>query len=343
MDELTVWLIGLGTLGLVLWYSSRAWERRQEINRLVGGELVMAGKHDHNIESVGGRSAQLMNDLPARLNRGWMEHKVDESIATFEESPGLFENWLITLRDRYRTPREIEIYQNAEKKLRAKMSFLKIAIDADVAIATVQEQHDIQTLKVKTAHVNAKKDYDIATGTAELAVDNTLTAAKIQNVSLRRQLTEAEAAAGAATRPLIETSEAVRQREREQELADAEHETALARERAEKAKHEAAARDHRRSRTAPKPSTGDAPPPPRATASERRALLVQAEDLKAKALSKVETQAREDAENLKRKFGADSEEYRDREDYWQHRLVTFRGRDPVTFLGQEDQERLGRG
>lgn len=106
--------------------------------------------------------------------------------------------------------------------------------------------------------------------------------------------------------------------------------------------YEADARGHRRPQAAPKPSTGDAPPP-RATASERRALLVQAEDLKAKALSKVETQAREDAQVLKQKFGADSEEYRDREAYWQHRLVTLRERDPVTFLSQEDQERLGRG
>ena len=150
--------------------------------------------------------------------------------------------------------------------------------------------------------------------------------------------------ATAAHRPLVETNEAIRQRERAEEAAEAQHAATVASHRAQKAKYQADARGHRRSQGAPQPSTGDTPPPPpRATAAERRALLVQAEDLKAKALTKVETQAREDAKDLKQTFGADSEEYREREAYWQHRLVTLRSRDPVTFLSQEDQERLRRG
>lgn len=338
-DPLTLVLVGFGGVGLVLWYTSRSFERRREINFLVEGNPIMAQKNDRGSQQIGARSAQLMNDLPARLDPGWMEHQAEQSIAVFKATPGLFENWLLTLRDRYRTPLEIEIYENAEKKLRARMSFLKTAIEADVAATTAREQHDIQTLKVKTEHVTAKRDYAIASGTADISVENKLMAAQLENETLRRQLEEARAASTSAHRPLVETREAIRNREREEEAADAAHTATLAYQRAQKAKHEADARGYRRPQREPKASTDKAPPPP-VNAAERRALLLRAEELKVQAINKADMRARKELDELKQEYGADSEEYNARDAYWNSRLIELKERRPETFLGAEDCERL---
>lgn len=339
-DQVTLAFIGAGGAGLVLWYASRALERRRQINRLVKGAPIVAQRKDSSLDRLGERSAQLMNDLPTRLDPGWMEDQVQQNLTVFRESRGLFESWLLTLRDRYRTPQEIEVYDNAEKKLRARMSFLKTAIEADVAATTAREQHDIQTLKVKTEHITAQRDFNIASGTADITVENKLMAAQLENEDLRKKLEEARAAATAARRPLIETQEAIRKHERDQEIADARHAAELAQQRAEKAKHEAAARDHRRPKKTPDPATGKPAPPPPPTAAEKQALRLQAEQRKIEAINKAEVWMRKDMEEFKRDFGIDSEEYGDRDRYWNHRLITLRERAPETFLSSEDQERL---
>ena len=79
-DQVTLALIGTGGAGLVLWYASRALERRREINRLVRGEPIMAQSRDSSLERLGERGVAIMNDLPARLDPGWMEHQVDHGI-----------------------------------------------------------------------------------------------------------------------------------------------------------------------------------------------------------------------------------------------------------------------
>jgi hypothetical protein len=134
-----------------------------------------------------------------------------------------------------------------------------------------------------------------------------------------------------------------REQQRLEDQREAEHAANVAFQRAQKEKHEAASRDQRRRRTTrPTPTSTSTPPPP-VTAAERRALLLRAEQLKAEAVSKAEVRVRRELDDLKGEFGPEAEEYRDREAYWNHRLITLKEREPAAFLGQEDQERLHHG
>lgn len=340
MDPITTWTLGIGGVGLALWLVSRGLEKSRAITKLV--EDAMPKQIDR--QAPGETSAELARkDLPAQLDPTWVLQRAEESHALFSSSPGLFEGWLLMLRDRYNTPREIEILENAEKKIRARMSLLRTSIEANVLAHTAEDEHVTQTLKVKTDRIKAEQEHQIAAGTAALSAENALLKAQLENEQLRKQLEEAKAAATAAHRPLIETREVVRSRERGEELADAQHVAALAAQKAEKAKHEAVVKGYRRSAVQGQPAADGLAAMPPLTAAERRMLLLRSEELKVQMIGKTESRARKELEELKGEFGIDSEEYRDREAYWNNALLKYKARDAVTFLGQEDQERLRNG
>lgn len=339
MDDFSLRILGIGGIALAVWFVQRARERHRTIDHLVEG-AVMAEQRDR-VASGTGDGALSREGLPAQLDPAWVLQRAHESHALFQSSPGVFEGWLLMLRDRYNTPREVEILENAEKKIRARMSLLRTSIEANVLAHTAEDEHVIQTLKVRTERIKAEQEHQVAAGTAPLSAENALLKAQLENEKLRKELEEAKAAAMAAHRPLIETREAVRSRERGEDIADARLAADLAEQEARKAKHEAEAHGYRNpTKTVETVAPPPPPPPPKLTPAEKEAKLRLADQAKAEAIGQTEARRIKDLERCRQEVGINSEEYRDRERYWSSRLIALRERKPETFLSEEDQARL---
>lgn len=336
MDSITIGALAAGAIGLGVWLIARGRERDQAITTLVEG--AMPERKDP--ECTGERDAVNTDDLPAQLDPNWVIRRAEESHALFKSSPTLFEKWLVTLRDRYSTPREVEILRNAEEKLRARMSFLKTAIEADALSQTTRDQHTTQVLDIKTKRVNAERAFEIAEGTATLSVQNELLKAQLENEKLRKDLEEARAASAAAHRPLIETQATINQRQRDEQLLDAQLAANVAAQKAEKAKHDAVARGYRKPASKAEMPPVEAPPPPPLTDEQRLALKSRGTQLRAQAIADMEMARLRDLQDCKSKFGEGSEEYRKHERDWSSQLIRLRESTPESFLSLDEQDRL---
>ena len=153
-DQLTLALGGIGAVFLLMWYGSRALERRREINRLVKGVPAMADSRNPG--------DNLMADLPAKLDERWLTQRVEENLAVFRETPDLFNQWLITLRDRYRTPWELEILDNAEKKLHKQIRIMKLGAEHAAVRRTMWDQTETHMDNIKTDRLEAGMRYQAA-------------------------------------------------------------------------------------------------------------------------------------------------------------------------------------
>lgn len=174
------------------------------------------------------------------------------------------------------------------------------ALDARIETSTKQQKHDLEHARYKTQ----------------------LLQEQVTHAKLERELDDITEPRQPL--PLLQTRAEVRAGERDEVLQDAELETALAGHRAKRAEHAAqAAYFGQKKYDAEHPPIPEPPPRP-LTPEEREAQRLRREQAKATVIAKLEARCRKELGELAVEFGRDSQEYKDREAYWNHRLITTR-------------------
>jgi hypothetical protein len=250
----------------------------------------------------------LTTNLPATLDTRWLTQRIEENIQVFRQTPALFEQWLLTLRSRYRTSWEIEILGHAAQILKQQIEVMNIGVQHKVRSQTMEDDVHSGVFEAKTRRLQAEGNYCVAAATTDTEVETKSLHAETARDRARVERRAAE-----------ESADAVRQTLTELERMKAAN--ALLDEQAKRLKllEQIAASEKSIRDSQPPP----APPPPKRQASaedrfrrELRAQIKRAQ-LKNWALSEIDTALQQRQAELQRMGHDESSEL------WQDTLTQF--------------------
>lgn len=196
MDWVALALIGGGVLFLALWRDSANADRKT-LTQSITPELAMNKDDDESPPARPATTlpARLTSSLPQKLDSRLIEQRVAENLAVFQNTEGLFDAFLINLRDRYRSRWELEMLDRIEQKLERQVRVMELGSHHDAVRRTLQQRTDTEIMRTQVDHSKAQQELEAvrASGLAsqelsKMEADNRLLEERIRNQELKRKL-----------------------------------------------------------------------------------------------------------------------------------------------------------